>query len=289
MESLDISVVIPVYNEEKVIEKTITDIKSVLQKTDWKHEIIAVDDGSTDETPKILEKIRGIELIANDKNQGYGAALKKGIRNSKGDFIIITDADGTYPVREIPKLIKYKDDYDMVVGARTGKNVKIPLYRRPAKWFLTKLANYLSESKIPDLNSGMRTFKRNTIMQFFNILPSGFSFTTTITLAYLNNDYLVKYVPIDYHSRKGESKIRPFRDGFNFILLILRVVTYFNPLKICVPVSVGLILLAFCVFFVSWLFLGRIMDTTVTLLIMGAIQVGLFGLIADAVMQRRMV
>lgn len=286
MESLDVSVVIPAYNEEKAIEKVITDIEKALNAGKRKYEIIVVDDGSTDETPSILKKIQGIELIVNDENRGYGAALKRGIKKSRGNIIIITDADGTYPNKDIPRLLEYADQYDMVVGARTGKNVKIPLYRRPAKWFLTKLANYLSESKIPDLNSGMRTFKRDTILQFFNILPSGFSFTTTITLAYLNNDYSVKYVPIDYHSRKGESKIRPVKDTLGFISLIIRTITYFNPLKVFLPVGLALFAAAIAVFAYSTFILGKFMDVATVVLVVASIQVCLFGLLADLVVRR---
>ena len=128
-------------------------------------------------------------------------------------------------------------NYDMVVGARVAGNVKIPLIRKPAKLFINKLANYLAEKKIPDLNSGMRIIKKEIIQQFVKILPNGFSFTVTITLAMLTNDYQIKYIPINYNERKGKSKIRPIHDTLNFIQLIIRTVMYFNPLKIFVPLS----------------------------------------------------
>lgn len=286
LEKIDVSIVIPVYNEEKAIEKVISDIKEVLKETGWKYEIIVVDDGSTDETPKILKKIQDIKLIVNDENMGYGAALKGGIRKSRASFVVITDADGTYPAKEIPKLLECKDDYDMVVGARIDKKVKIPLSRRPAKFFLSKLANYLAETKIPDLNSGMRIFRKETVEQFLNILPSGFSFTTTITLAYLSNDYLVKYVPIDYHERKGKSKISPVRDALGFTSLIIRTITYFNPLKVFLPVGLALFSAAIIVFAYSTFFLGRFMDVTTIVLVVASIQVCLFGLLADLVVRR---
>lgn len=199
---------------------------------------------------------------------------------------MITDADGTYPNKEIPRLLEHVDQYDMVVGSRTGKDVNIPLYRRPAKRFLSMLANYLSGTKIPDLNSGMRIFRKEDAKKFFNILPSGFSFTTTITLAYLSNGMLIKYVPIDYYERHGKSKIKPFKDGFNFILLIVRTITYFNPLKVFFPISFGLFVMASLVFAYSILMLEKVMDITVIILIVASIQIGLFGLLSDLIVRR---
>jgi len=185
-----ISVVVPAYNEEKGISKVLTDIKTILDDTHLQYEIIIIDDGSSDKTAEIVQKHDFVRLIQHPVNRGYGAALKTGIKSANGYWILITDADGTYPNEYIPELLKYSDEYDMVVGARTGENVSIPLYRRPAKLFLTKLANYLVGTKIPDLNSGMRLFRKKDSMKYFHILPSGFSFTTTITLSYLSDGFL---------------------------------------------------------------------------------------------------
>jgi len=225
-------------------------------------------------------------LIQHPVNRGYGAALKTGIKSANGYWILITDADGTYPNEYIPELLKYSDEYDMVVGARTGENVSIPLYRRPAKLFLTKLANYLVGTKIPDLNSGMRLFRKKDSMEYFHILPSGFSFTTTITLSYLSDGFLVKYVPIDYHERHGSSKIKPFRDGMNFILLILKAITYFNPLKVFLPISFIILLAAALLFWYTAFVVGKLADISVIVLIVASIQIGLFGLLADLIVKR---
>ena len=162
-----LSVVIPVYNEEKAIGTVLYELIEVLEGQAY--EIIVVDDGSTDNTAKIVQE-KQVKLIQHPQNMGYGAAIKTGIKNAANDLILIIDADGSYPVKAIPKLLKEVDNYDMVVGARTGKEVKIQLYRRPAKWFLSKLANYLSGTKIPDLNSGMRIFRKRDVENFFNIL-----------------------------------------------------------------------------------------------------------------------
>jgi hypothetical protein len=174
----------------------------------------------------------------------------------------------------------------MVVGARTGKNVKIPLIRKPAKWFINKLANYLSGMKIPDLNSGLRIMKKSDIERFFHFLPSGFSFTTTITLALLVNNYPVKYFPITYAKREGKSKIRPIKDTLNFIQLIIRTILYFNPLKVFVPLSISLVILALLLLAGSWFYLGKIMDVTFGVIVMTSVMVLAIGLLADLIDKR---
>jgi glycosyltransferase involved in cell wall biosynthesis len=170
------------------------------------------------------------------QNRGYGAALKAGITEARYEVIVIIDADGTYPCSAIPDLLDKAHDNDMVVGARIGKNVSIPLIRKPAKWFLNLLANYLSGKRIPDLNSGLRVLKKSLIKRYFHLLPSGFSFTTSITLAMLCNEHQVLYLPIDYYARVGKSKIRPIH-AYYFLLLIIRTIVYFNPLKIFLPLG----------------------------------------------------
>lgn len=281
-----VSVVIPAYNEEKGISKVLTDLKTILDSTQIQYEIIIVDDGSTDKTAEIVKKHNFVRLYQHPINRGYGAALKTGIKGASGDLILITDADGTYPNEYIPELLKFSDEYDMVVGARTGENVSIPLYRKPAKLFLTKLANYLVNNKIPDLNSGMRLFRKDDSMKYFHILPSSFSFTTTITLSYLSDGFLVKYVPIDYHERHGSSKIRPFRDGINFILLIIKAITYFNPLKVFLPISFIMLLVAALLFWYTTFVVGKLADISVIVLVVASIQIGLFGLLADLMVKR---
>ena len=197
-----LSIIIPAYNEVKGIESTVRALELVVKNIDFDVEVIFVDDGSTDGTSeKLNDSVDGlakIRVINHDVNQGYGAALKTGIRNSVFDYIAITDADETYPNERIPEFysMTLENNLDMLVGARVGKNVKIPLIRKPAKWALNKLANYLAGYEIPDLNSGMRIMKKETLMKYLNILPQGFSFTTTITLAMLTNSYKVHYEKI---------------------------------------------------------------------------------------------
>jgi glycosyltransferase involved in cell wall biosynthesis len=239
-----ISVVIPAYNEATAIGTTLGALADVIIDAELDGEILVVDDGSTDGTADEAQAYPCVQLIRHASNKGYGAALKTGIRQATHETIVILDADGTYPCGLIPELVAAIGPYDMVVAARTGEDVHVPLVRRPAKWALNHLANYLSEQEIPDLNSGLRAFKRSIALRFFRLLPSGFSFTTTITLAMLTNDYNVLYVPADYYPRKGHSKISPVRDTVNFFSLVVRMVLSFQPLRVFMPVSLVFVLLS---------------------------------------------
>lgn len=230
-----VSVVVPAYNEEKGIEKSLAEIRDVMANLAVDSELIVVDDGSTDHTAEIAQR-SGARLISLSENRGYGAALKVGIEEARYDMIAITDADGTYPAQAIPELLRRMDRYEMVIGARTRPNVAMPLARRPAKWVLGQLASYLAGCRIPDLNSGLRVFERRLFERFEHLLPSGFSFTSTITLAALCTDRPVYHHPIEYQRRIGESKIRPW-NALEFIVLLLRTATYFNPLKIFLPLG----------------------------------------------------
>lgn len=279
-----LSIIIPAYNEEQGIASTLSQLKSVMEETDSPYEIVVVDDGSTDGTAEAVQQQDGVRLVQHYSNRGYGAAIKTGIRQADHDWIAIIDADGTYPPSAIPILLAQSSEYDMVVGARTGED--IPLVRRPAKWFLARLAEYLAGTRIPDLNSGQRVFRKDIALSYFNILPSRFSFTITITLAFLSDHYLVRFVPIAYRRRKGRSKIRPVQDTINFVQLTLRTIMYFNPLKVLLPVSFVLFALALIIGFYSLLVQGRVMDITVVTLTMTAIQIAVMAMIADMIQKK---
>lgn len=280
-----ISVIIPAFNEEKSIGNTIDEMKEVLERNNFNYELIVVNDGSSDDTGKIAQE-KGARLITHDFNHGYGASIKAGVRQSKYDVILITDADGTYPTEDIPTILRHMENYDMVVGARVGDKVKVSLVRKPAKWLLTKLANYLSESNIVDLNSGLRAIKKEVFSKFNKLLPDGFSLTATITLALVTNGYQVKYIPINYGSRIGKSKIKPIRDTLNFFQLIIRASLLFNPLKIFLPIGLGLCFLGIFVFFYSVFSLPYTLDITAVVLFTSGIQVMAIGLIADLINKR---
>jgi glycosyltransferase involved in cell wall biosynthesis len=235
-----VSVIIPAYNEADHVAAGIEEVRATLAATGWEWEIVVVDDGSVDGTAE-RAAATGVRVVQHPKNRGYGAALQTGVSVARHGWILITDADGTYPAESIPALLERGADNDMVVGARVGKVVKIPLIRRPPKWFLRKLAGYLAGVHIPDLNSGMRLMRKDLIERYRHLLPSGFSFTTTITLAAACNEHDLEYVTIDYRARLGESKIRPHH-AYDFTLLILRVIVFFNPLKVFIPLGAAMAL-----------------------------------------------
>ena len=228
------TVVIPAYNEAGSVPCVVAAIRDALRECPRPYEILLIDDGSTDDTPQVAEAL-DVETIRHDSNLGYGASLKTGIRRAQHDLVVITDADGTYPATRLLDLVAAMRDVDMAVGARTGESVHIPFLRKPMKWCLTTLAQFLARVEIPDLNSGLRCFRKSTVAEYLHLLPNGFSFTTTITLAYLSDSRLVRYLPVDYQKRTGTSKIRPLRDSYSFLLLILRTIMYFDPIRIFMP------------------------------------------------------
>ena len=235
-----VTVVIPAYNEEGGIAAGLHAVEHALKSSGWKYEIIVVDDGSTDATAELASG-HGAEVIRLGANRGYGAALKAGIARAKFDWVAIIDADGTYPAAALPELLELTQSNDMVVGARIGSHVRDPLARRPAKWLFRKFAGFLTGEAIPDLNSGLRVIRKSRVEQFAGILPSGFSFTTTITLAMICCGYPVAYVPIDYSKRIGRSKIKPFH-AVSFAFLILRTVMLFRPMRVLAPIATFVIL-----------------------------------------------
>jgi len=279
-----VSIIVPAYNEEEGISTTLSDVRLAMSRQSMEHEIIVVDDGSTDGTVDAVQRQEGVRLVQHHTNRGYGAAIKTGIRQARYDWIAIIDADGTYPPEAMPGLLEKIDQCDMVVGARPSGD--IPAARRPAKWLLARLAEYLAETRIPDLNSGMRVFRKDLALSYFNILPSAFSFTITITIAFLSDHYLVKFVPIPYQRREGRSKIKPVQDTLNFMQLILRTIMYFNPLKVLIPLSFLLFLAAVVIGAYSLVAEGRVMDITVLTLTVAALQIAVVAMIADMIQKK---
>lgn len=284
-----VTIVIPTYNEVGGIAKVLTELLELLgrQPIALAYEIIIVDDGSNDRTadavrPFESEKVR---ILQHPVNRGYGAAIKSGVRAAIYPWILITDADGTYPASHIPQLLEHRETFHMVVGARRGQQVSF--IRRPPKWVLKKLASYLIRQDIPDLNSGLRLMRKDVLRRFQNILPDQFSYTTTITLAMFSAGYEVRYVPIEYMKREGKSKIKPIADTIGFTKLIIRTVLYFDPLRIFVPVSATFMLLGLGVTIGSYLITGRVMDVTTVLLFTTGVQMLAIGMLAD-MLNRRM-
>lgn len=282
------SLVVPCYNEENAIARTVEQLMATLQAAGT-YEIVIVNDGSTDGTAAALERLAesdpGLRIVHHSRNKGYGAALKTGIRHSSSDLIVITDADGTYPNERIAELVDLASEADMVVGARIGADVEYPLIRKIPKVFMRAYAEWIAGQDIPDLNSGMRAFRRSVVERFLNILPNGFSFTTTITLAMLTNSYSVHYLPIGYSARIGKSKIKPIQDTLRFFQLILRTGMYFAPLRIYAPVLVT-VLIAFTASLGYDLFVLRDLTEKTLLLLVLLLNSGMFALLADMIDKR---
>jgi glycosyltransferase involved in cell wall biosynthesis len=283
-----LSVIIPVYNEQDgSICETVNSISKLLEDNlNCDFEIIAVNDGSTDRTIDILEGLEtSFQLISHDKNRGYGAAIKTGIQHASYGTIAITDADGTYPnhlMSDFYHILK-EENLDMIVAKRPFR--ALPRKTWLAKFLLNKLADYITGRKIPDINSGLRLFKKRSFTPFIPIIPNGFSLTTTITLGMFMGGYNVKYVPIEYSKRKGNSKIKPVRDTLNFINLIMKIGLYFAPLKVFMPVAIALFLMGVTWAIVSWLF-GRLADVSSLVIIMSSFQLGAMAILAELINHR---
>jgi glycosyltransferase involved in cell wall biosynthesis len=280
---MKVSIVIPAYNEEQSVGSVIAELRDVLGQQGIEAEIIVVDDGSEDQTAQAAAAA-GARVLRHRSNRGYGAALKSGIAAASHDYTVITDADGTYPCQYIPEMLDRLERSDMVVGARVGRNLRIPLVRRPAKWALNRLANYMTRARIPDLNSGLRAFRRDLVMQYFAILPDQFSWTTTITLAMHCDKYAVTYVPIDYRARRGKSKIVAW-DAGSFAILILRTAMLFRPLRIFVPVVI-LCLLYGAVKMTIDMIRDPNISASALLAFMSALIILLIGMLGDAMASR---
>jgi polyisoprenyl-phosphate glycosyltransferase len=239
---LDVSVVLPCYNERDHVELEIKRIRAALEAAGLTYELICVDDGSTDGTREVLQSLGGVRALLLPRNQGSGTARRIGTQQARGRVVVWTDADMTYPNDRIPELVGHLDEtWDQVVGARRGEAGNYKFFRVPAKWAIRKLASFLTDTDIPDLNSGLRAFKRSVAEPYLRLLPPGFSCVTTITLAFLSNGHQVKYVPIDYFKRAGRSKFHPLKDAYNYLLQVLRMVMYFNPLRVLMPVALTLL------------------------------------------------
>jgi glycosyltransferase involved in cell wall biosynthesis len=285
-----VSIVIPAYNEERgappVLKELLAQMEQELAHIPW--EVIVVEDGSSDKTADAIEPFVGerLRLIRHKVNRGYGAAIKTGVAHALHPWILITDADGTYPAAHIPELLEHRGEFQMVVGARIGPKAAVAWLRRPPKWVLRKLASYLSRQDIPDLNSGLRVMRKDILQRFENILPDQFSYTTTITLAMFSAGFHVKFIPIDYLKREGKSKIKPIADTIGFTKLIFRTVLYFDPLRVFIPLAVFFLLAAFAVGGGSYALTGRVMDVTTVLLFITGFHMLMLGMLADMLNRR---
>jgi len=282
-----VSIVIPVYNEEQAIGDDLDLIIKTMEATNYDYEIIVVDDGSTDSSADIARQRSQVRLIRHPYNRGTGAARTTGVEQAKGDVIVMTDGDGTYPNQDIPRLLGYMDEYDMVVGARRRESGTLRWLRSPVKHLIRLLASYLVGIRIPDLNSGFRAFKKDLARKYLSILPRTHSWVSTITIAFLSDGHTVKHVPIDYYPRKGRSTFRPIADTYNYLSLVARTIMYFDPLKVFLPIALGLGLIALAKLTRDIVTYPRFYIPGDTLLIVFlAAQVFVIGLLADLIVRK---
>ena len=243
-----VTIVLPCYNEEGHVIAEIERISAAMDTSGYSYELVCVDDASTDGTlARLYEaapRFPNMEIVHFHRNGGSGVVRRLGSERARGEIVVWTDADMTYPNERIPELVQIleKDPtIDQVVGARTSEQGTYKALRVPAKWFIRKLAERLTGAKIPDLNSGMRAFRREVSLPYLRLLPPGFSCVTTITVAFLSNQHELYFLPIEYSKRAGVSKFKFVKDAYRYILQVLRMVMYFNPLKVLMPLALFLL------------------------------------------------
>lgn len=289
-----VSIIVPAYNEAQSIRSVIQALATTMDASGIKYEIVVVDDGSIDETANIAVNT-GVRVIRSAKNRGYGAALKSGILTAKHEVIVIIDSDGTYPTDAIPQLVAALQHADMAVGARIGQDVNIPWMRRPAKWILRKLAQYITGEKIPDLNSGLRAFRKAAALRYLALLSDQYSFTTSLTVALLSHNYKVEFVTIDYYKRQGKSKLKAM-NFLDFLVLVLRLSMLFNPARVFVPIAMVCFALGTAKFGVDLFFAlrdaggmtvfflaNKIISQSALILWLAGLQILLFGMVVDSI------
>jgi polyisoprenyl-phosphate glycosyltransferase len=293
-ERLDVTVVLPCYNEQSHVVNEIERITEALDQSSLRYELLVIDDCSTDQTLETVQRAQArfpyLRVMPFHRNSGSGTARRVGTHQARGDIVVWTDADMTYPNERIPEFVELlaKDPtIDQVVGARTSEQGTHKVLRIPAKWFIRKAAERLSGARIPDLNSGFRAFRRDVALPYLRLLPSGFSCVTTITMAFLHNGHEIRYVPIEYGKRSGRSKFHFVRDAYRYILQVLRMVMYFNPLRVLMPAALWLVMIG-CGKAVYDVVAHpvRISNNTVVIFMTGMI-IGAVALLADLIVKSR--
>lgn len=275
------TVVLPAYNEEEAIGKVIDDVRKALDTTAHTYEILVVNDNSTDKTAEIAAS-KGARIVHKVMRGGSGASRRTGILNAEGEIIVMLDADGTYEASDIPKMLSYFPQYDQVNGARTSEQGTLKFLRTPAKWFIRMFACYLTNTNIPDLNTGLKAFKKDIMKKYLWVLPDGFSCVTTMTLAFLSNGYAVKYVPSAYHKRIGVSKFHPVKDTANYFSTVIRMVMYFRPLRVFLPLTGFLIIFGIIKAILSLVYTSTLQESDIIIFI-SAVLLFALGLIADLI------
>ncbi|OLF17004.1 glycosyl transferase family 2 [Actinophytocola xanthii] len=292
--TLDATIVLPCYNEQEHVLDEIKRIAGAMDASGMSYELLVIDDKSTDDTLKVLEEalpqFPRMRLMPFRRNGGSGTARRIGTREAYGRIVVWTDADMTYPNERIPEFIQYlhdNQDVDQVVGARTSEQGTHKMLRVPAKWTIRKIAEMLAGTKIPDLNSGLRAFRRDVALPYLRLLPPGFSCVTTITMSFLSNQHPVDYLPIDYAKRAGVSKFHFVKDAYRYILQVLRMVMYFNPIKVLMPVALTLFLAGATKGIVDIIRYDFRVTSNAMLVTVTALIIGSMALLADLIVRSR--
>jgi glycosyltransferase involved in cell wall biosynthesis len=275
---MNISVILPAKNEAEGLARTLPKLRSLMPDA----EIIVVDDGSTDETAAIARK-HGAQVLLTPYSMGNGAAIKRGAREAAGDVLVFMDADGQHDPAFIPELLKRLDQgYDMVVGARNAAG-QANVGRGLANSLYNRLASWMTGHEVADLTSGFRAVRAVRFREFLHLLPNGFSYPTTSTMAFFRSAYPVTYIPVPVTKRVGtNSHIRPLRDGIRFLLIIFKIATLYSPLKLFVPTSFAFLLLGFGYYAYTFLSEGRFTNMS-ALLLSASVIIFLIGLISEQV------
>ncbi len=282
---LDVSIILPVYNEVEHLKQEVDRIRIAMDASEYSYEIIVVDDGSSDGSGQAAEAMGGLRVIRFLQNRGSGSARKAGTSAARGRVTVWTDVDMTYPNDTIPQLVKELEGYDQVVGARTSEQGTMKSLRVPAKWFIRRLASFLTKTKIPDLNSGFRAFRTDVARQYLRHLPPGFSCVTTMTMTFLSGGYSVKYIPIEYGKRAGQSKFHPINDTRRYGVQVVRMVLSYNPLRLFLPTGFALLTVGLAKLVYDMNKYDFHVTTNALLILFAAFQVFAIGLLADLVVR----
>lgn len=281
-----VSVVLPAYNEEGAVGSVVRAFDAALEAVATPYEILVVDDGSTDATAQEALHAKA-EVVQSPQNLGYGLTLRRGILAARYPYVMICDADGTYPPSAVAELIELAEHFDMVVAARTGRHFRGRGLRALARVGLRVFASFVVGRRIPDVNSGFRVFRKTDCLRYFGILSPGFSFTTGLTLAMISDARAVAFVPVDYGARVGVSKVRLVRDTLRIAQVLVQAMVRHNPIKLFTLVTAVVWMLGLAAAIV-WIILGV---ATIGLVAAAAVLTGVqifgLGLLAEAVRVRR--
>ena len=280
-----VSIVLPARNEYDNLQRLLPEIfQLIAAEGHVAYEVVVVDDGSTDATPTLPAQFPGLRLVTHRTSKGNGGAIKSGARAARGQVVVFMDADGQHNPADIPQLLALLDaGADMAVGARAGDN-HASAGRSLANRFYNRLASVMTSHSILDLTSGFRAVRRDKFLDFLSLLPNGFSYPTTITMAFFRAGYEVVYHPVVVRARGGKSHIRPLRDGFRFVLIIFRIATLYSPLKLFVPLSTVIFLIGLFYYFYTFVTQSRFTNMGM-LLFITALVIFLMGLISEQISQ----